>query len=48
MNPVIHEKDVRDLKTTGKYQARLKARVDTLEDYCRSPWYKKGFKRART
>jgi DNA-binding transcriptional regulator GbsR (MarR family) len=28
--------------------ARLKARIEALEDYCRSPWYKKGFKRART
>jgi hypothetical protein len=46
MNPVIQEKDVRDLKTTGKYQAGLKARVDALENYARSPWYKKGFTRA--
>jgi hypothetical protein len=26
----------------------LKARVDAFEEYARSPWYKKGFKRART
>jgi len=48
MNPVIQEKDVRDLKTTGKYQAGLKARIDALEDYASSTRYKKGLKRART
>jgi hypothetical protein len=48
MRSVTWGKGDRDLKTTSKYQAGLKACVDALEDYAASPWYRKGFKRART
>jgi hypothetical protein len=42
------EKEVRNLFPTGAYRAGLKARIEAFEDYAASPWFKKGFKRART
>jgi hypothetical protein len=47
-SPVSH-KDRKDLiLQLQKELAGLKARIEALEGYAASPWYKKGFKRART
>jgi hypothetical protein len=46
MKPVTREKGDRDLRVTGAYRAEIKVRIEALDGYAASPWYKKGFTRA--
>jgi hypothetical protein len=48
MRSATREKGVHNPLTTGAYRAGLKARMEALEVYAASPWYRKGFKGART
>jgi hypothetical protein len=48
MRSATREKEVHNPLHTEEFRTELKGCIEALEDYAASPWFKKGFTRART